>query len=335
MLPKRCYALLLLGALLCANWRAPTLCRAEPEPARYGALVDAALEEYELAHFEEAMSLFEKAHEITPSARTLRGMGLASFQARKYVIAVGYLRAALEDSRKPLTPPLRREVQAALESSLSFIATFSLDLKPAYAALTVDGAPVAVGPSMVLSLDPGDHEIVATASGHQSETRHVSATAGRQGRVILQLEPVAPTLVPQARVSAEPSTASRSDREQPLVEHTPTGIKVLTIGGLSLALVGGAVGLGAGLKTLSEEDKLHSLCPDKKCAPDQANTIDDTKTWGNVATASLITGGAGLVAGIVGLVLWTRRSSRERAASHLRRWTLLPLGTGLNVSGRF
>lgn len=322
MVPRRSRALFVLSVMLCAYCWVPVVCRAEPEPAQYGALVNTALQEYELGHFEEAMSLFEQAHELAPSARTLRGMGLASFEARKYVIAVGYLRAALEDTRKPLTPQMRAEVQAALDSALRFIANFSVDLQPADAMLTVDGVPAALGPARTLTLDPGDHELVASAPGHESATRHVTATAGRHGRVVLQLVPIA---------GATASAAAPTN----VVERTPAGIKALTIGGLSLALVGGAVGLGAGLKTLSEADKLDGACPDKMCPPDQASTIDHAKTWGNVSTASLIVGGVGLVAGTVGLVLWARRPARERAAAHARRWTVLPLGTGIRLSGRF
>lgn len=97
------------------------------------------------------MSLFEQAHAILPSARTFRGMGLASYQARKYVPAVGYLRAALSDTRKPLTPRFRQEAEAALRSSLGFVATFALHVKPEGAALSVNANGLTRSPNAVVS----------------------------------------------------------------------------------------------------------------------------------------------------------------------------------------
>jgi len=220
------------------------------------------------------------------------------------VIAVGYLRAALADQRKPLTARFRQEVEAALRSSLGFVATFSLDVRPEGATLTVDGEPLPADAGKTLQLDPGEHELVASSPGYDSDRRHITATAGRHGEVVMHLQPS----VASARSGGTAVGAGVQ------LEPVPLPLKVLTIGGFSLALAGGVVGIAAGVKTLSDEDELSSLCPDKQCSEDHADELDDAKSWGTVSTVAFALGGAGAIAGIVGAVLWARHDGRDSAS---------------------
>src|SRR5688572_7254192 len=71
---------------------APALAPATPpldpsENPDYKRAVEEALKEYGLGHFEEARSLFRRAHGIYPNARTLRGLGMVEFELRHYVRA--------------------------------------------------------------------------------------------------------------------------------------------------------------------------------------------------------------------------------------------------------
>jgi tetratricopeptide (TPR) repeat protein len=79
--------------------------------ARYRSTLKDALAEYDANHFEEARVLFRRAHEINPNARTLRGIGMASFELRDYVAAVRTLSAALVETRKPLSAEQRTHAQ--------------------------------------------------------------------------------------------------------------------------------------------------------------------------------------------------------------------------------
>src|SRR5262249_43441282 len=58
-------------------------------------LIADAVAEYDAGHFEEARALFRRAQAEAPSARTLRGIGMASFELRDYVEADRALAAAL------------------------------------------------------------------------------------------------------------------------------------------------------------------------------------------------------------------------------------------------
>jgi tetratricopeptide (TPR) repeat protein len=78
-----------------------------PESPEYKALIDVALNEYGLQHYEEARILFVRANVLSPNARALRGIGLAQYELRNYAECVVQLRAALSSQVKPLSGPMR------------------------------------------------------------------------------------------------------------------------------------------------------------------------------------------------------------------------------------
>lgn len=321
---------LVLSCLGCA----PELARAEEAP-QYRSLIASALDEYELGNYEEARSLFERAHASEPSARTLRGIGMAAYQARRYVVALGYLQAALADQRKPLTPPMRREVQSALDAAQGFIARYELQLDPSEASVAVDGEVVSASEGFLL-LDPGEHELVVNADGYKTEVRHIKATSGRRGRIELRLTPSSSeaSVATADSASAAPHTMRPQDEGKPSGVRVPLALKALTIGSLSLAVAGGVVGTVGGLKAVEEERALARVCPDKTCPSEKSGQLSDGKRWAAISTASLVVGGVGLAAGIVGIVLWVRHTRRS---GETRRASLEPLllARGLGVRGRF
>ena len=196
----------------------------DPNSAVYRDLVDHALSEFKLENWPEARLLFRRAHELNPNARTLRGIGVVSYEMREYVPAIVALSAALADPRQPLTPAQRRECEELLARAQSFVASFSLRLVPETAALKVDGAqPVHDGEGRLL-LSFGEHMIEASAPGYESETKKLVVEGNEHGVLELVLEPpappVAPTLAtepralpPVARTSAPASSLAGGERE--------------------------------------------------------------------------------------------------------------------------
>src|SRR5688572_33225726 len=88
--------------------------------AAYDNLIKKALIEFNLSHWGEAKAYFQRAHQLRPSARTLRSLGLTSYEQRLYVSALGYLRQALVSQERPLTPEMRVQVQNEIEEARSF-----------------------------------------------------------------------------------------------------------------------------------------------------------------------------------------------------------------------
>lgn len=75
--------------------------------AEYDDAIRRAIEEFDAGHWGEARALFRRAHEISPNARTWRGLGITAFELRRYVDAVSELEAALTNTLKPLTEKQR------------------------------------------------------------------------------------------------------------------------------------------------------------------------------------------------------------------------------------
>jgi tetratricopeptide (TPR) repeat protein len=141
----------------------------------YRELLAAALAEYDAAHFEEARALMLRAHAQLPSARTLRGLGMVSFELREYAESVRYFEAALASTERPLTPELRSEAEGLLARARVFTGRVEVSLTPAAAELSVDGAAL---PERSLTLSVGEHLLVASASGFQREQRRLVLRGG-------------------------------------------------------------------------------------------------------------------------------------------------------------
>lgn len=158
----------------------------DDEPEGYRALIEQALSEYEAKNYEEAGSLFARAHALAPSARTFRGLGMASFELRRYPESVDQLERALASNIKPLDAALRAETQTLLSRARGFIASVTVELRPAQATLLVDGNEV---DDRRLRLPLGDHEFEARLAGHRAEKRRLRVRGGEVSQLQLVLSP--------------------------------------------------------------------------------------------------------------------------------------------------
>src|SRR5688572_29305605 len=97
------FSLTLLAAAPAAAQDAP--------PAGYRAVIDEAIAESGASRWEEARALFRRAHGMYPNARTLRGIGMSSFELRDYVGAYRALGEALASTVQPLTAEQQGQVR--------------------------------------------------------------------------------------------------------------------------------------------------------------------------------------------------------------------------------
>jgi hypothetical protein len=154
----------------------------------YRALVSEALAEFDSGHFAEARALFLHAHAINPSARTLRGLGLSSFELREYRASIEYLEQALASQINPLQGELRTGTEQILRRAYAFVGRFTPRLEPAHARLRIDGVPLGSVPSVLL--DIGMHVVAADAQGYLSETRNLQVMGGEDMLLMMSLPPV-------------------------------------------------------------------------------------------------------------------------------------------------
>ena len=166
----------------------PSLCHAQTDqaqavangaPAGYDQAIEAGLSEHALGHFQESLAHFERAHQLLPSARTLRGLGKVEFELRNYGRAVTLLQGALDAQVNPLTPELRAEVEAVLVRARVYVGEVHVRVEPGTATVSVDGVAVAEGDEGVpITLMVGDHLLEFHANDCLVERRPVRILGG-------------------------------------------------------------------------------------------------------------------------------------------------------------
>lgn len=181
--------------------RADDVTTQSSEPTGYRQLVADALAEHEAEHFEEARALMLRAHALFPNARTLRGLGMVSFELREYAESVQQLTDALASNVRPLEGELREQTVALLARARSFVGRLDLRVQPSDARVLLDGGEVAANTGKPLVLSVGEHALAARTEGYLTEERTLRIVGGEQLSLALSLSAV-PT---QAQPSAQPS----------------------------------------------------------------------------------------------------------------------------------
>jgi hypothetical protein len=194
--------------------------------SKYQELIRRALEEYSAGNWTEARVFFEDAHAISPNARTLRGLGMTSYEARSYVEAIAFLEQALASQVRPFTLQIAQEARRVLEQARRFVSPVDIVLEPASAELRVDGKTIDEAERAGLLLDPGEHEFTAAAAGFAPARRVLVAEGGRRLNLHLvlqsnqaaqQAQPASaatqPPVAPAQSEATAPPLAARSDRQ--------------------------------------------------------------------------------------------------------------------------
>lgn len=137
--------------------------------------------------FEEAAAQFETAQLLQPHPFVLYNLGMAQAAARRPAAALKtfdeYLASAAGRQNEARAREVRARV-AELESKVGFI---TIELEPAEGELRVDGhRHEAPG---VITLDPGRHALVATASGYTEREQELLVTQGERTSLSLRLSP--------------------------------------------------------------------------------------------------------------------------------------------------
>ncbi len=266
---------------------------AEEQPGEYVIAIERAVLEFRAGHWAEAAFHFERAHALHPSARTRRGLGLAYFENHQYVKALAHLRAAMSDTRMPLTDEHRRELVEAIANAEQSVARFKIALAPPTTQLRVDGSVVQADEGLLV-LDPGEHELVASCEHFRTERRTVTAAPGRSDELTFALQP-------------------DEQHDDPKTTNSPFGRRQRQRIGAWLAMGVGGGGLVASVATgvlaSKRHDKLEHVCRENVCTPDLRDTRSRGKTM-KLATNILVAGG---MAAVTGGLLWLLLTGRPEA----------------------
>jgi hypothetical protein len=310
---------------------APARAQDEPEPeadAAYRAVLAEAVTEYGGGRYEEALALFRRAHDLRPNARTLRGIGMAAFEAREYVLARESLRAALEDAREPLTEEQRAHAEQLIGRTDAFIGRYALRATPSEVSIRVDGRPTVLDVNGELLLDVGNHSIVIEAPGHGPRTLELPVLGGERQELTVELTPVeGPTPAPDpGGAGIQPVTA------EPVPPPTVTRFRRGVVPAGAGLLGGGAACLVTALLTgvfaLRARSELEDRCPERICAEQTRSTADRAHRLAISTDVLWATGAAAAAAGVIVLL-----TGRERVPAPSA--SCVPGGCSLELSGAF
>lgn len=235
--------------------------RAQDAEVEYRALIDEAVEEFNAERFPEARAFFRRAHAIVPNARALRGIGLASIEMRDYAEAYRALRAALAETRRPLTDAQRREATLELSRARALVGIYRIALTPADAYLELDGRRIEPEPDGTLILGLGTYQITGRARGYHDMRRGIEVVGGEETELSMELvqiaedEIVAPEAIPRAHPDPPPEPPPPRPRRPAARPFDP--------GPLAFGLTGGVLGgsaLVTGLAWVLHQEEQLSLC---------------------------------------------------------------------------
>jgi hypothetical protein len=291
--------------------------RAQSEPDEYKQLIEQALSEFKRQNWPEARVLFRRAHEVAPNARTLRGMGVVSFEMRDYVQAVRDLSAALSDDRQPLTREQLTEAKNLLERSRTFVATFTVSVEPADAVVKIDGATPVVEKDGGVLLAFGPHVVTAERDGYENEQTKLEVEGGERGEIKLALRPLQPSAVAQDVPPSSVRPSAVSTPRNRAAERVTGGLKWTWVTLGATAAFGGAAGL-MWMQGAKELDDLDRRCesdadggmPCKRGSVD-TNTIERYQLLTNVSLG--LAGVALLGTAALAVVEWPRTEKRPLA----------------------
>jgi hypothetical protein len=315
----------------------PLRAQVAAEDPAYRATIDDAVREFDAGHWEEARALFKRAHELSPNARTLRGMGMAAYELRMYVQAIRELDAALRDTRKPLEGEMRTSVQQLMEKAREFVGRVQLVLEPAQAKVLIDGKEPQLEADGTLLLDVGTHVISASADGYKPSNLRLSVEGGMDESVRVPLEPLlavqasVPAIDVDHPAPAQPEAAAPAQPPPPKISdnHLRTFGWVALAGAAAFGVASAVTYYGIGDSRYS---KLKSTCS-PGCSDKQVSGL---QTMDTLSTVFLVAASAAAVTS--GVLFLLDNGSKAAASEHAQaaaRVSFVVAPTGVAALGRF
>jgi len=182
-----------------------------------------------------------------------------------------------------------------------------------------------------LPLDPGEHELVASAEG--KEPRTVTFTVP-PGPAVTNVK-VEALQEGEAKPKEKPPVADDTPPPPPIDDTQPTsgsGLKTAGFVALGVGVVGLGVGTYLGLSAKGLDNDAADLCTPRGCTSEGKALNDDARSRGNLATVVFTIGAVAAVGGLV--MVLVAPSSTSKTTASLSPW-VAHTGGGLGLSGSF
>jgi hypothetical protein len=314
---------MIVGAMLAGSL--PRIAHAEDKAAALD-LFNAAKKDMDAKNYVEACRKLELAHNYD---RSLDGivLNLATCYQRqgKWASAWGRFKDSLVRAEKAGNEARIAAAKAGIADTEPRISRVTLKVATQVPGLEIKRDDKVVDPNefgIAVPIDPGEHTIIASATGYKTWTTKFTIAVTAESRTV-----EVPVLKAEPKVEAPgpkdvgPGAAPSS----PLAGYLALGAGVVLVG----------AGVGAHFVARSAYDDYKAGCA-AQTTPTCEDEVGKSKvqTW---QTLSFVAGGAGLVAAGIGVVLLVtnKREPRPGTASIVATPTVGATGAGFALSGAF
>jgi len=250
---------------------------------------------------DQALEMFQRAHALAPSPRTLGQMGLVEASLEHWIDAEAHLTASLATPDDPWVRKNRTFLDQALTVSRGHVGELVIT-GPAGTDVAVDGRHVGTLPAVQpVKLVQGSAVVTANGAGFKDFSKTVAIEGGAKTSLAIVLDPVEKRAA-VALAAPVPLPASSSPPLPAATDHRSRTLKTVTGTGLVAA---GAGLLAWGIIWIAVDH--NDDCPISGAA---CNNVYDTKTAGWILTA----GGAAAAAAGTGLLVWGQRNDGPNVA---------------------
>ena len=278
--------------------------------------------------FQEAREQYQSAWDLKPGYDIAGSLGSAEIKLRDYCRAAEHLAYALRTFPLSGDPTLRVNLNAMFAEARAEVASLKVEVTPADAKMTVDGAPVAASPEpgrAEVFVEAGARVVEVSREGYVSVSQEVLATKGGTSAVEVRLVPVAGKTIP----------------ERSMVPAAALG----AAGGV--ALVGGIVlfAVGGGEYSTARDLKAQIAGQSGRCDPtttgfeqkcdELADARSSANTLRGIGIGGIVVGTASLAAAGAYLAFWPAPSEPSSAAGLAITPLLSPKGGVLELTGTF
>jgi hypothetical protein len=137
----------------------------------------------------EALIMFVRLWRDRPTYDVALLLGQAELNLKQYRFAAEHLNYGIRNFAQRDKPEALERAQEMLDLAQAEVATIDLRVTPAGAEIVIDEKPAGSAPlEGEIFLDPGEHEISATAPGHLPARETLNVEAGETRAVTLALE---------------------------------------------------------------------------------------------------------------------------------------------------
>jgi hypothetical protein len=263
------------------------------------SLFDQAQQLMEEGRYAEACPKLVQSQSLDPAGGTLLNLGLCYEKEGKFATAWAYFKEGLSIARRDNRPEREQAAEehiASLEPKLARVTFAVAGGGIENERITLDDSQVGKSAwSVFAAVDPGSHEIVATAEGRKAWRTRIDLGPGERRTIAI------PPLEEQL---GDDGGAMPKDGDRPVAGYLVAGGGVLAIG----------VGTFFGLRTLSKRRESNGHCPtDSTCTSEGVSLNKEAITSAWIADAGIGLGVLGL--GVGAYLIFGRQLQPTSAAS--------------------